>query len=299
MDLRRFATTYRWVRRNIMPNVLTQISEVIGDVVAAAGPSIVRIDGARHSSVSGIAWSQDLVITASHALRSREGITVARDDGQAFAATVAGGDTSTDIALLRVENAALRPIVWSDREPRAGNFVIVAGRPGRSVRASVGVASAVGGEWRTFDGSRIDRYIDVDASLPRGFSGGPLLDTEGASVGMNTSAVTRGGTTIPRRTIERVVGELLQHGSVRRPIIGIGVYPVEGGLLVMSVKDGSSAATSGIHVGDIVTTIDGTEVRSPRKLHALLLNSTIGREVEIELKRGGETRTVRLAVGAA
>ena len=282
-----------------MPNVLTQISDAIGDVVAAAGPSIVRIDGARHSSASGIAWSQDLVVTASHVLRSRDGISVTRDDGQSFAATVAGGDSGTDIALLRVENAALRPIHWSDREPRAGNFVIVAGRPGRSVRASVGVASAVGGEWRTFDGSRIDRYIDVDASLPRGFSGGPLLDTEGASVGMNTSAVTRGGTTIPRKTIERVVDEILKHGSVRRPMIGIGVYPVEEGLLVMSVKDGGSAAAAGIQVGDIVQTIDGTEAHSPRKLHAVLLNSTIGKEVELGLKRGGETKTVRLSIGAA
>lgn len=281
-----------------MPSVLTQISDAIGDVVAAAGPSIVRIDGARRSPASGIAWSQDLVITASHVLRARDGISVTRDDGQSFAATVAGGDPGTDIALLRADHASLQPIVWSDHEPRAGNFVIVAGRPGRSIRASVGVASAVGGEWRTFDGSRIDRYIDVDASLPRGFSGGPLLDTEGASVGMNTSAVTRGGTTIPRRTIERVVDELLKHGSVRRPMIGIGVYPVDSGLLVVSVKEGSSAAGAGIVVGDIVTSIDGGEVHSPRKLHALLRNVAIGREIEMGLKRGGETRTVRLAVGA-
>ena len=282
-----------------MSNVLTQISDAIGDVVAAAGPSIVRIDGARRSSASGIAWSGDLVITASHILRSTDGITVARDDGQSFPATIAGGDSGTDIALLRVENAALRPMNWSDREPRAGNFMIVAGRPGRSVRASVGVASAVGGEWRTHDGSKIDRYIDVDASLPRGFSGGPLLDTEGASVGMNTSAVTRGGTTIPRRTVERVVSELLQHGSVRRPMIGIGVYPVEGGLLVMSVKEGSSAASAGIQVGDIVTTIDGREVLSPRKLYALLQNAAIGKEIAIGLKRGTETRSIQLNLGSA
>jgi S1-C subfamily serine protease len=282
-----------------MPNVLTQISDAIGEVVAGAGPSIVRIDGARHSSASGIAWSEDLVITASHVLRARDGISVTRDDGQSFAATVAGGDTGTDVALLRVANASLRPMVWSDREPRAGNFVIVAGRPGRSVRASVGVASAIGGEWRTFDGSRIDRYIDIDASLPRGFSGGPLLDTEGASVGMNTSAVTRGGTTIPRKTLERVVDELLKHGTVRRPMIGVGVYPVEGGLLVMSVKDGSSAASAGIQVGDIITTIDGAEVHSPRKLHALLQNAEIGKEVEIGFKRGGAAKTIKLAIGAA
>ena len=281
-----------------MPNVLTQLSDAISDVVAAASPSIVRIDGARHSPVSGIAWSNDLVITANHALRTRDGISVTGDDGQSFAATVVGGDAGTDVALLRVENASLRPMPWSEREPRAGNFVIVAGRPGRSVRASVGVASAVGGEWRAFDGSRIDHYIDVDASLPRGFSGGPLLDTEGASHGMNTSGVTRGGTTIPRKTLQRVVEELLQHGTVRRPMIGIGVYPVEGGLLVMSVKDGSSAAAAAIQVGDIVTTIDGTAVHSPRKLHALLQNAAIGKEVEIGLKRGGETRTIKLTVGS-
>jgi S1-C subfamily serine protease len=279
-----------------MPNVLTQISDAIGEVVAAAGPSIVRIDGARRSTASGIAWSEDLVITASHVLRARDGITITRDDGQSFAATVAGGDTGTDVALLRVANASLRPMVWSDREPRAGHFVIVAGRPGRSVRASVGVASAIGGEWRTFDGSRIDRYIDVDASLPRGFSGGPLLDTEGASVGMNTSAVTRGGTTIPRQTLERVVNELLKHGTVRRPMIGVGVYPVEEGLLVMSVKDGSSAASAGIQVGDIITTIDGAAVHSPRKLHELLQNAEIGKEVEIGFKRGGEARHARVAL---
>ena len=269
-----------------MSNVLTQISEAISDVVAASGPSIVRIDGARKSSASGIAWSEDLVITATHVLRSSEGIRVAREDGESFPATIVGGDAGTDVAVLRVDKAALRPMRWSDRETRAGNFVIVAGRPGRSVRASVGVASAVGGEWRTFDGTRIDRFIDVDASLPQGFSGGPLLDTEGASVGMNTSRVTRGGTTIPHKTLARVVGDILQHGSVRRPLLGIGVYPVEEGLLVMSVKDESSAAKAGIVVGDIIQSIEGEEVRSPKKLHALLMNFEIGKTIELGLKRG-------------
>jgi S1-C subfamily serine protease len=79
-------------------------------------------------------------------------------------------------------------------------------------------------------------------------------------------------------------------------MIGVGVYPVEEGLLVMSVKDGSSAASAGIQVGDIITTIDGAEVHSPRKLQALLQNAEIGKEVEIGFKRGGETRDARVAL---
>lgn len=275
-----------------MSNLLTQLSDAISDVVASAGASIVRIDGARRSSASGIAWSDDLVVTAAHVLRSSEGISVTRDDGHSLPATVVGGDSGTDVALLRVEKGSLRPIRWSDRDTRAGSLVIVAGRPGRTVRASVGVASAAGGEWRTFDGSRIDRFIDVDASLPRGFSGGPLLDTEGASVGMNTSGVTHRGTTIPHETLARVVDELLEHGSVRRPLLGIGVYPVDEGLLVMSVKEGSTAAKAGIVVGDIITSIDGEEVRTPRKLHALLQKTGIGQEIKAGLKRGVVSVTI-------
>ncbi|HEX9160852.1 MAG TPA: trypsin-like peptidase domain-containing protein [Thermoanaerobaculia bacterium] len=282
-----------------MSNVLTQISDAVSSILGAVAPSVLRIDGARRSSASGIAWSEDLVVTASHVIRRGEGITVARDDGESFPGTIVGGDGGTDVALLRVNAAALRPIGWSERTARAGDFVLVAGRPGRSVRVSSGIVTVAGGEWRSHDGSLIDRYVDVDASLPRGFSGGPLLDSEGACIGMNTSRVAPGGATIPRATLQRVVDELLQHGSVRRPLIGVGVYPVEDGLLVMSVKDDSGAARAGILVGDIIRSIDETEVRSPRALHALLQSVAIGREVEIALTRGGEARTVRLAVGTA
>ena len=111
--------------------------------------------------------------------------------------------------------------------------------------------------------------------------------------------MTRGGTTIPHATVNRVVDELQQHGSIRRPLLGVGVYPVEEGLLVMSVKDESGAANAGIRVGDIIRTIGAEEVRSPRKLHAILMNGAVGNEIEVELLRGGEKRNVRVAVGAA
>ena len=140
-----------------MATLLTQLSDSISGATASAAASIVRIDGARRSSATGIAWSSDLVITAAHVVRARDGISIAREDGQSFAATIVGGDSGTDVALLRAEGAQLKPIGWSDREPRVGHLVLVAGRPGRTLRTSLGLISAAAGEWRTHDGSRIDR----------------------------------------------------------------------------------------------------------------------------------------------
>ncbi len=280
-----------------MPTLLTQLSDEITRLTGAAAPSIVRIDGARRSSLSGLAWSGDLVVTAAHAIRARDGISIAGEDGRSFAATLAGADSGTDVALLRVTGASLQPVSRSAGDPRAGHLVLVAGRPGRSLRTLLGTVTAAGGEWQTFDGSRIDRFIDVDASLPRGFSGGALLDSGGALIGMNTSRLTHGGTTVPHETLERVVDELLQHGSVRRPMLGIGVYPVEAGLLVMSVRNGSSAATAGMLVGDIVTKIENSDVRSPGTLQNALNSATIGKEIDLELTRGGQSRTIRPTVG--
>ncbi|HSP16408.1 MAG TPA: S1C family serine protease [Thermoanaerobaculia bacterium] len=280
-----------------MSNVLTQLSDAISDSVRAAAASIVRVDGARRSAVSGIAWSEDLVVTAAHAIRHCEGIRIGGEDETSLAATLVAGDGGTDIALLRVERAALRPIRWSDRAPRTGELVVVSGRPGKSVRAAMGMISASAGDWRTFDGSRIDLYIDVDGSLPRGFSGGPLIDSTGGAIGMNTSRIVPGGTTIPHATVRRIVDELQRHGSVRRPLIGIGVYPVEDGLLVMSIKPDSSAARAGILVGDVVQAINGKNVRSQRDLNAVVQTLEIGAEIEIAITRGGEARTLRVTVG--
>lgn len=260
-----------------MSTFLTQLSDGLSEIVSAATPSVVRIEGARRSPATGFAWSDDLVVTAAHAIRRREGIRVAFDD-TSLAASVVGGDHATDIALLRVDRKALQPIRWSDRDPKPGNIVLAAGRPGRSVHASFGIVSAPAA-----------KYIDVDGFLPRGFSGGPLLSTDGA-IGMNTSALTPGGTTIPRATLQRVVDAIVQHGRVQRPVIGVGVYPVEGGLLVMSSE------REEILVGDILRKVAAKDVRSPRDLAGVVAELEIGKTIDIELRRGGEQRTLRIEV---
>ena len=249
----------------------------MSDIVSATSPSVVRIERARRSPSSGIAWSEDLVVTAAHAIRAREGIRVAVND-DTFDATIVGGDLGTDIALLRIEKKALQPIRWSDRPPRPGSIVLATGRPGRNVRAAFGIVSAEAG-----------KFIDVDGFLPRGFSGGPLLSGDGA-VGMNTSALTPGGTTIPRETLQRVTDELLRSGRVMRPLIGVGVYPVETGLLVVSTT------REELLVGDIIVKVGDDEVRSPRDLARIVADLKIGSEIDVAITRGGEARSVRVDI---
>jgi len=153
---------------------------------------------------------------------------------------------------------------------------------------------AGGGAWRTRDGGRIDAIIEVDAHLPPGFSGGPLLATDGRALGMNTSRLVRGGTTIPHATLARVVGEILAHGTVRRPRLGVAVHPVERGVVVLSVQNCSAAESAGIIVGDVVEAINDSPLRDPHSLREILQSLDIGAPSTLRLTRGGEPREVQV-----
>ncbi len=280
-----------------MNSIGTELSRQLADAVERAGPSIVHIEGRRHLASSGIVWSDGIVVTASHTIHRDEDIRVGGAE-----ATLVARDETTDVAVLRVgrtpgsgtgeqegasgEREALPAIVWSDTAPRVGEIVIAAGRPGRGTRATVGFLTGVGGPWRTRDGGRIDAILEVDAHLPPGFSGGPLLAADGRALGMNTSGLVRGGTTIPHATLTRVVNELLEHGSIRRRHLGVGVYPVEGGLVVLSVQRGAAADAAGVIVGDILQT-NARELREALDAAA---------SFTLKLTRGGEAREVAVAV---
>jgi serine protease DegQ len=258
-----------------MEAVMKKLSDAVADAIASASKSIVRLERS-----SGIAWSNDVVITAAHTLRNDEQLI--------------GWDPPTDIAVLRMPG--VQPIEWSDAaDLRVGSFVIAAGH---STRATFGIVSALGDEWRTPGGGRIDRYIEVDAALPHGFSGGPLLDIDGRGLGMNTSRLTRSGTTIPIATLRRVVNSILEHGSVRRAFLGVGVHPVEGGVIVLSLAPDGPARKSGMLVGDIITSLDGEAVSDASALHELLREERIGSEATLHTIRGGEPREVRITIGS-
>jgi S1-C subfamily serine protease len=268
------------------------------------------VDG-RCVGVSGAVWSADgVILTALHAIGHADVLRATLHDGRALEARVVGRDPGTDVAALRVDAADLHALRWDDGAAlRVGHLVTPLGRPGRGVRATLGMVSALGEGFRTQGGGAIDRHIEVDGSLPRGFSGGPLIDHTGAALGLNTAALVRGGVTVPTRTLQRVVPALLADGRVGRGYLGVGVHPVRVpeavaaetaqryGLIVVSLEPGGPAASGGLHVGDIVLAVDGAAVQHPGDLVAAL-GGRVGQQAALRLARAGAVIELGLRVGA-
>src|SRR3972149_2009447 len=205
--------------------VLSDLSSDLAAIVDAAGRSVVRVDARRRIPASGIIWSADgTIVTANHVVQREENITVGLPDGSEVGATLAGRDPATDVAVLRLQSAGLAATPRASTEGlRVGHLVLALGRPGRTVRATLGIVSALGESWRTAEGSQIDHYLQTDAPFHPGFSGGPLVDAGGRVLGLNTAALVRGfSLTIPTVTLQRVVEMLLAHGRGRRGALGVG-----------------------------------------------------------------------------
>lgn len=254
----------------------------LAEAVAQITPDVVRLNGRPRIPSTGMVWSEGTIVTASHTIHHDEEVGIAFADGEEGTAKLVGRDPSTDVAVLKA--GTRKPAAPRTDALRVGNIVLAIGRPGRSVRAAFGIVSALGDQWRTRGGGRIDRYIEVDGSLPAGFSGGPLIDADGALIGMNTSRVAHGGTTIPASTLTRIVEQILAHGTITRPFLGIAVYPVKGGMLVLSVKEGSAAANAGVLVGDIVI------AESQEALRDIIDRN----ESTLRITRGGEAKELAL-----
>jgi S1-C subfamily serine protease len=248
-----------------------------------------------------LVWANDLVISASFHTpdKTRVGLPTADGELDFRDAEVIGRDPSTDIALLRVAGGGLTPPKLRELDGLAvGNLALAIGRPGRTTRASLRAIGVFGPEFKTPWGGKLDRYIESDRQIPRGFAGGPLVDGEGAVIGMNTRTLMRHtDLAIPVATLRRVVDELLAHGGIRRGYLGVGAYPTAGGALVASVEDGSPAATAGIIVGDVIVEVDGVAVSGPDSLRAVL-GDRPDKAVKIVVQRGGAKLDLDVTIGS-
>jgi len=289
---------------------LKEISSGIAGVVEQAGPSVVRIEAGRRFPGSGIVWAADgTIVTADHVIEQEDEIRVGLPDGQLVAATLAGRDPGTDLAVLRAQASGLSVPSWSDGAAKVGQLVVALARPGRTVRARLGIISAVGEAWRTPMGGELDRYLEADLTPGFGFSGGMLVDTDGRVLGMNTAGLLRrAALTVPVPTLRKVVGMLLAHGKIRRGYLGIGAHPVRlpagleqqvgqrVGLIVVSVEPGSPAERGGLGLGDVIVAVDGTLVRSHDDVAAQLTSEKVGASLRIRLVRGGAVKELSLTV---
>ena len=295
-----------------MAGVLSTLSEALAAAVAEAGRAVVRVEARRRIPASGVVWSEEgVVVTAHHGVEREEGVRVGLPDGQAVPATLVGRDPTTDLAVLRAEARGLTAARWGDLDTlKVGHLALALGRPGESVRATLGVVSALGGSWVTPAGGRVDRYLQSDAAMYPGFSGGPLVDVEGRVLGVNTSALLRvAAVAVPASTVRRVVEALLATGRVRRAYLGVSAQPVrlpaalaealgqDTGLLVAAVAPGSPAEQAGLLLGDILVAVGGQPVRSIEDLLARLSAAQVGERVGVRVVRGGQAQEVVASVG--
>ena len=257
-----------------------ELSEAAAAAVEKAGGAVVRVEARRRGPSSGTVWSAEgVIVAAHHNVEWDEDIAVGLADGTTVRANVVGRDATTDTVLLRASASGLAVPEWSEGTAKVGHFVIALTRPGRTVRANLGTLHALGDEWRTGAGGRVDRYLQSDVAVQPAFSGGLLVDLAGRALGMNNAGLMRGTSlALPPATLRRVVEALLAHGQVRRGFIGIGTVPVrlpaaltkatsqEAGLLVTSVQDDSGAGRAGLLLGDVLVTVEGRAVGSPAEL---------------------------------
>jgi S1-C subfamily serine protease len=300
-------------------NVFQALDQALAAAVATAGQSVIQVSRGHGHAGTGIVWADDLVISSSFHTpdRTKVGIPAPSgnggdaDDTSPREAEVIGRDPGTDVALLRVAGGGLTPARFRDLGDLAvGNLALALGRPGRTVRASLRAVGVLGPAVRTPHGGKLDRYVESDRQIPRGFAGGPLIDADGAVIGMNTRTLLRGqDLAVPTATLQRVVAELAVHGGVRRGYLGVGAYPAQlppalaqlagrdRGALVASLEDGAPAAVAGVVVGDIIVEIAGAPVVDPDSLR-LVLGDRPGETVELIVLRGGTRVALSATLGS-
>ncbi|MDE2182768.1 MAG: DegQ family serine endoprotease [Alphaproteobacteria bacterium] len=255
-----------------------------------------------------------LIVTNNHVIEDSDQITVTLADGSTMPAKVVGRDEKTDLALLKVSTRRPLPFAKfgdSDRA-RIGDWVIAIGNPfGLGSTVTAGIVSARN---RDIEAGPYDEFLQTDAPINRGNSGGPLFDMNGSVVGVNSAiySPTGGsvgiGFAIPSNLVKDVIAQLRQYGVVRRGWVGVRIQPVtpdlaEGmglpsaaGALVSDVTPNGPAAKAGIRRGDVVTAFDGQKVPDARALSRFAAETPVGKTVPVELLRGRHKLSVRLTV---
>jgi len=296
--------------------LLDAYSRTVTQVAEAVSPSVVNIEVRRRrqgreersGSGSGFVFTPDgFVLTNSHVVQGSSALEVAMTDGQRYPARLIGEDPETDLAVIRIQASDLVAVPFGDSDRlRVGQVAIAIGNPlGFQATVTAGVVSALGRSLRSNSGRLIDGVIQTDAALNPGNSGGPLLNSRGEVVGVNTAIIAGAQGicfAIPSRTAIFVVPFLLRDGRIRRGYIGIGgqtapIHPrllrfhrlaAQTGILVLSVESGSPAQQSGLREGDMLVTFEGQPTAGIDDLQRFLTHGSVGVGARITVLRGTE-----------
>ncbi|MGE5217670.1 MAG: S1C family serine protease [Chloroflexota bacterium] len=263
-------------------------------------------------SGSGFVFTPDgFVLTNSHVVHDADRVEVALSDGRRFDAAIIGDDPATDLAVIRITAGRLAAAPLGDSAKiRVGQLAIAIGNPyGFQYSVTAGVISALGRSLRSDSGRLIDNVIQTDAALNPGNSGGPLANSRGEVIGVNTAVILPAQGlcfAVAINTVKFVAGQLIRHGRIRRAYLGVGGQNVaiprrlvraqqlqaESGVMVISVENASPASRAGIAEGDVIVVFNDTPVRGVDDLHRLLTDALIGGRCRVTLLRRGEKLTL-------
>jgi S1-C subfamily serine protease len=291
-----------------MTDQLVQFSDALAARVEFTKPTAVALRLAHERYVSGIVWRPDAIVASEQSLPRRDEFEVVIAGGAVTTAKVAGRDSSTNIAVLRVQEPLASSSITAS-EARAGAVVIAIGADGTGgASARLGVVNIAGPEWHSSRGGLIDRRIALDVRLARSEEGGPIFDAAGNCIGMSTFGPRGQVLVIPAATIDRIVPTLLKDGRVARGWLGVTLQAVavpdalretvdqSSGLMVMSVVENGPAALAGIVAGDIILSVDRTSTHRSRKIARYFGSESIGRKAELRVIRSGTVVTVKTTI---
>jgi serine protease Do len=272
----------------------------------------------RHQLITGqgsgfFITADGYAVTNNHVVQNAENVQVTTDDGKTYSAKVIGTDPRTDLALIKVDGKDFPYVKLADQSPRVGDWVLAVGNPfGLGGTVTAGIVSARG---RDIGAGPYDDFIQIDAPVNKGNSGGPAFDVDGDVIGVNTAIFSPSGGSvgiafaIPSETVKTVVAQLRDKGSVTRGWIGVQIQSVTpeiadslglkkaAGALVSEPQPNSPAAKAGIESGDVITAVDGAAIADARELARKIGTLTPGTTVKLDLFRKGEEKTVALTLG--
>lgn len=262
-----------------------------------------------------IVTADGYVVTNNHVIDKASSIMVTLDDGTQVPAKLVGADPKNDLAVLKITAPKpLATVAWGDSDTlRVGDQVLAIGNPfGIGTTVTSGIVSARG---RDLHSGPYDDFIQIDAPINHGNSGGPLVDAKGQVVGINTAIYSPNGGSvgvgfaIPSDQAQKVVTELMKDGSIQHGFIGVQIQPVTAdiadaiglaqpeGALVAGVNGGTPAAKAGIRAGDIIIALGGNPVKSPRDLSRMVADLSPGTSKNLSVWRTGKTKDVAITIG--